>query len=137
MSDPAKVLTQRHFREALGGAMDSPGYATADLATETSEANLRELLREIDRTRDPKVKALLMQEFESIKDVMSGLMGPVQPPQLPSFIPESGMMHLPYDPRTQKPSVSGGFRPPHQRFMDNQGPMQRPPTPMAITGRRG
>lgn len=137
MSDAAKILTERKMLESMGNALDTPGYDTANLAEDTSLSNLNELLREIDRTRDPKIKAVLMEEFNRIKETMSNLLGPVQKPQLPTFIPPSDVMRGAYDPATQKPGVYGGHQQHPGRFMDNPGPMQRPPMPMPITGRRG
>lgn len=87
-----------------------------DVETDLQQSNVLELVREIENSTDPRVRALLMQELAKIKGHMSNLLGPIpqqnstlpmRPLFRPTELPDTPEMTVPLGPL--QPSPRGRF----------------------------
>lgn len=115
----------------------------ADYATELSAANIAELGHAIDRQKDPKLKAILLQELEGIRGLANAL-GPNfrGPGPLAGEIPPTPYENAIYDPATQNPGWSRQPPPPVEQFIGSrmtpsamQEMMPPQPAPIPVEGR--
>jgi hypothetical protein len=67
---------------------DDLARGQADMATDLTPANISELGRAIDQTRDPKLRAILIRELDRLRGLAGNLLGPVAPPA--QFAPPVG-----------------------------------------------
>ena len=116
-----RKLGTRDANLARGAEMPSESIA-ADRVTDMQPANIIELANEIQNTRDPRRRALLMAELQRIKGELQNLVGPIprtpEPgpfmrmpyaPNAPGAAPEMPQMTVPMPP--QAPPVDPTLRP--------------------------
>lgn len=95
------------------GVQMSPAETAADFQQDMTAGNLHNLVREIARSRDPRTRAILMQELERIKGEMNNLVGPVPQDEAPAlqnplFNPRQPALRPPM--LVPKPNLPGGVR---------------------------
>lgn len=97
-----------------------PGQLQADMLDDLRPSNMLELMDEIQRTKDPRARATLMEEARRITNMKESLIGHTLDPQLP---PGTAAMQAPvYEPEpfrrqpgrrlgpaTPLPRVTGGW----------------------------
>lgn len=120
-------------QDQINSSIENPYADQATLANELSPGNIQELARAIDKQHDPKLKAILMQEMQTIRDHAKNLLGPVAPPpMLPGMIPQNEFQQPTYDPQSQKleraPMTVPVFPPnPNQIYRDHPQNMRVDP----------
>lgn len=98
----AAQLTQRRLNSRDKGLQRELSRAPSDSwQQELSVGNIAELMSEIQRQKDPKLRAVLQAELDRLRSLAENM----QP------LPQQGssIHRLPYTPQTQAPEVIGGM----------------------------